>query len=235
MINLHISTNSLIVLSDQTSVIPSTDPRYGQILKILSVGFDEKAIEDVMNFTDKSDKENRIEIDVKKDTIKIDGIEMPTALKNKFLDLKRRHKPRSYLLKFWDKLQKNPSQNSINMLYNFLEHNGHPIMADGDFIAYKAVTMDLMDHHTEKNKHKIGCVIKMDREAVDSNPKETCSSGLHVASWDYLKEFNPDNSRYLEVLVDPKDVVAVPIDYNGTKMRTCRYKVYREVTKERGR
>ena len=176
---------------------------------------------------------DRLEVDLKNGKLLIDKNEMPEALQKKFLDLKRRHKPRSYLIKFWDKLQSNPSQNSIKMLYKFLEHNGHPIMADGNFIAYKAVTMDLMDHHTKTNKHKIGCVVKMDRKDVNADPHALCSAGLHIASWEYLKDFNSDCSRYLEVLVDPKDVVAVPNDYNGTKCRVSRYKVYREVTKER--
>ena len=115
------------------------------------------------------------------------------------------------------------------MLYKFLEHNGHPIMSDGCFIAYKAVTKDLKDHHTKQNEHKLGCVVRIDRDKVDSDPNRTCSSGLHVASWGYLEHFNADTSRWFEVLVNPKDVVAVPIDYHGTKMRVAAYKVYREV------
>lgn len=31
------------------------------------------------------------------------------------------------------------------------------------------------------------------------------------------------------VKVHPKDVVSVPYDYNGAKMRACRYEVLREV------
>lgn len=174
-------------------------------------------------------EDKRIEVLVKEDKILIDNIEMPECLKNKFMELKRRHKPRSYLVKFWDNLQKNPNKNSIDMLYKFLEHNGHPIMSDGCFIAYKAVTKDLKDHHTKQNEHKLGCVVRIDRSKVDSDPNRTCSSGLHVASWGYLEHFNADTSRWFEVLVNPKDVVAVPIDYHGTKMRVAAYKVYREV------
>lgn len=32
----------------------------------------------------------------------------------------------------------------------------------------------------------------------------------------------------MEVKVNPADVVAVPTDYNGTKMRTCRFEVVAE-------
>ena len=232
-INLHIMPQSLIAIDEITNTIPATDPRYNKILKVLSNGFDEDKIREILNFKDGSDKEDRIEVKLEEDTITIDKIEMPTGLRKSFLDLQRRHKPRAYLLTFWDKLQKNPSRRSIEMLFQFLEHNGHPIMADGCFIAYKAVRMDLTDHHSGTNEHKVGKILRMERKEVNPDPNETCSTGLHVCSWGYLKEFHSDDSRYFEVLVDPVDVVAVPNDYNGTKMRVCAYKIYKEIKNKR--
>jgi len=264
-VNLHIMTHSLIAVVQDNSaigtipfsfVVPAEDPRYSQILKVLSDGFDGIKITNILRFQDttdesKSDKipkeqvtherrarervkeKERIEVKPEEDKLLIDKIEMPSGLKKQFVELQRRHKPRSYLLKFWDKLQKNPNQESIKMLYHFLEHNGHPIMADGNFIAYKAVTMDCKDHHTKTNEHKVGKIIRMAREKVDSNPNETCSTGLHVCSFKYTENFYKGCSRYFEVLVDPKDVVCVPNDYNGTKMRVAAYKVYREIKEDR--
>ena len=262
MLSIHVMPNSLVVVTDEgTHIIAATDPRYNMILgtgvdearlkSILSPTYPmdmdsiarklahneeiRSRIKNALEYKDNKDEdnENRIEVKPKENKILIDNQEMPDGLKKSFMELKRRHKPRAYLLKFWDKLQKNPNQNSIQMLYKFLEHNGHPIMADGCFIAYKAVRKDLKDHHSGTNEHKKGKVIRMDRDEVNPDPTATCSSGLHICSWDYLKDFNPDSSRWFEVLVDPKDVVAVPKDYNGTKCRTAAYKVYREVTKQR--
>lgn len=231
MINLHIMTNSLIVICNDTHVISAQDLRYKEILKLLGNGtMDEDKIKNILFYKEEKE-DNRVEVDIKNDKLLIDNIEMPEGIKKQFLELRRRKKSKAYLANFWDKLQKNPNKNSIQMLYTFLEHNGHFIMADGDFIAYKAVTSDLLDYFTKTNKHKIGCVIKMDREQVDDNPNNMCSYGLHVCSPEYLRFFNnKDNPRYLEVLINPKDVVAVPDDYNGTKMRVARYKVYREVS-----
>ena len=250
MINLHITNNTLIVVSNNTTVLTASDSRYEQILKVLSTGFDEKLIENILNFVEveqqqkpkkkepelwavikpkKEVDEDRLKIDVKNDRMTIDNIDMPASIQKKFLELKKRHKSRSYLLRFWDNLQKNPNPNSIKMLYQFLDHNGHTIMADGNFIAYKAVRLDLKDHHTGKTEHKVGQVIKLERKLVDSDPKQTCSSGLHVCSFDYLKDFHPSESRWFEVLVKPQDVVCVPVDYDGTKCRVCAYKVYREI------
>lgn len=70
---------------------------------------------------------------------------------------------------------------------------------------------------------KVGEAIKMPREACDSDPEQTCSAGLHVGSMEYVKDFGHGGSVVLEVLVNPRNVVAVPYDYNNTKMRCCEY------------
>lgn len=69
----------------------------------------------------------------------------------------------------------------------------------------------------------------MERSLVDDNPNNTCSSGLHVASFKYAEDFG--SGRLVLCEVDPRDVVSVPVDYNSQKMRTCKYKVIGE-TKE---
>jgi hypothetical protein len=63
----------------------------------------------------------------------------------------------------------------------------------------------------------------MDRSQVDDDPNNTCSYGLHVGAWDYVKGFN--NGVILEVEVNPEDVVTIPYDYDSQKMRVCKYKV----------
>ena len=63
----------------------------------------------------------------------------------------------------------------------------------------------------------------MPREECDSDPNVTCSAGLHVGSMEYVHDFGHSDKVILEVLVSPRNVVAVPNDYNNTKMRTCEY------------
>ena len=114
------------------------------------------------------------------------------------------------------------------MLFKFLQHNGHPLTEDGCFIAYRSVKENFKDHHTGSIDNSPGKFVEMDRSTVDDNPDNTCSSGLHVASYDYASGFGYDNKKLVEVKVNPKDVVAVPRDYDGTKMRVCRFQVIRE-------
>jgi len=70
---------------------------------------------------------------------------------------------------------------------------------------------------------EVGSAVNMPREECDSNPEQTCSAGLHVGSMKYVYSFGGYNSVVLEVLVSPRNVVAVPFDYNNTKMRCCEY------------
>jgi hypothetical protein len=69
----------------------------------------------------------------------------------------------------------------------------------------------------------------MKREDCNHNPKETCSYGLHVASWHYLTsgpgDYTDRTLPIVECKVDPANVVSVPTDYDQSKMRVCEYEV----------
>lgn len=149
---------------------------------------------------------------------------LPIELSSKIIEFSKANENVEPLLAFWDNLKQNPSFNSRKMLFKFLEHNGHPITPDGCFIAYRSVRSDFKDHHTGTMDNSVGKIVEMSRDEVDDNPNNTCSSGLHVATWDYASTFGSDRVM-VEVKVRPQDVVAVPVDYNGTKMRTSRFEV----------
>lgn len=127
--------------------------------------------------------------------------------------------------KFLIKLDQNPSFNSRQQLMGFLDACDLPITDAGDFIAYKAVRDDFFDKHSGTVKYEIGSVVEMPRSAVDDNPANTCSHGLHVCS----KAYGRFADRLLIVYVNPADVVSVPTDYNNSKMRVCKLTVGEEV------
>lgn len=68
-----------------------------------------------------------------------------------------------------------------------------------------------------------GNVIEVARDYVDDNPDQTCSTGLHIGSYDYAASFS--RGTVVSVEFDPRDVVSVPTDYHGQKIRACKYKV----------
>lgn len=134
------------------------------------------------------------------------------------------------LVNLWDRIRNNVSYSVRTQLYKFLSHNDVLLMSDGRFVAYKSVTSDFKDFRTRTFDNSPGKEVTMPRNMVDDNPDQTCSDGLHVASWTYAVGFCSGGDRKLiACIVDPADVVSVPTDYNGTKMRCCRYIVDAEV------
>lgn len=150
------------------------------------------------------------------------GEELPEVLSERMMALKEEGFSVDRLVKFWENLKQNPSMRSREQLYSFLMQNGHPLTDDGCFIAYRGIKANFTDMHTGKMDNSPGKVVTMPREQVDDDPTRTCSRGLHVAAFEYAKNFG---NITVEVKVNPRDVVAVPTDYNGQKMRTCQFEV----------
>ena len=134
------------------------------------------------------------------------------------------------MIKFLFNINMNPSENSKQELYGFLETNRLPVTIDGHFLAYKMVRADFTDFRTGKFDNHPGKTVKMPRSEVDDDKTRTCSRGLHVCSGGYLGFWS--NGHTMLVKVHPKDVVSVPIDYKNSKMRLCEYYVVKELNEE---
>jgi len=68
----------------------------------------------------------------------------------------------------------------------------------------------------------------MERNSVDDNPNNTCSTGLHFCSLEYLKGFWGTSGHTMIIKINPMDVVSIPVDYDNSKGRCCRYVVVDE-------
>jgi hypothetical protein len=135
------------------------------------------------------------------------------------------------LVKFLDKLLSgNQSRDAVLSLYDFLEANNIPITEDGDFIVYKKVRSDYKDIHSGTFDNSPGQKLRIPAWQVESDRSVTCAKGLHVCARHYLPNFgNGSGSRVVICKVNPADVVAVPPDYNNSKMRVCAYEVVGEL------
>jgi hypothetical protein len=130
------------------------------------------------------------------------------------------------LLALWANIKMNPDPVAVKDLYTFLDRRQHPITDDGCFIAYKRVRDNFTDHYTGTIDNSVGVSPSMPRNEVDCNPKNTCSRGLHVASLEYARDqYQSGCGVLIAIKVHPKNVCAIPPDYNMTKMRTCGYDV----------
>jgi hypothetical protein len=132
------------------------------------------------------------------------------------------------MLRFLENLMSNPSKRAVDELYGFLEASKLPITDDGHFLAYKSVRQDFKDHHTGTMDNSPGTVVRMDRNKVDEDKDRTCSYGLHFAAHEYASNFG-SSGRMVVLKINPRDVVAIPSDYNKQKGRACEYLVLEEV------
>lgn len=146
------------------------------------------------------------------------------------------------LVRFLRKVTQNTSPDVRAQLYTWLDHQQFSLASDGDIIGYKYVRSDLTSswegretvrvdgvEHVGHIPHTVGAVVEMDRALVDDNPDRPCSVGLHVGTSEYVRG---SGAVHLLVKVNPADVVSVPTDYSGQKMRCCRYEVVSETHRE---
>lgn len=228
------SKNSITVNIDGTThIILKEDGMYPVLEQALRDG-NRKEIEKAVSVANYMKRQSEGLLDIVDGQVFLDNKPVHGALGQRFVEFINAQIGLEPLLNFCRKLRKNPSGASIDQLFGFLEANKHPITKSGNFIAYKKIRNDFKDFHSGTFDNSPGKVLEMNREDVNEDPSETCSTGLHVANWNYaMNSFHGGSGIMVEVEVDPADVVAVPIDYNQGKMRTCKYTVVKVITAKR--
>lgn len=235
-----LTDNALTVYNDKRPLtMLASDPRWDQAIDLLRAGdWDQlvlamqpaKAVAKYMSASNgKAELKNNI--------LYFNGQPLPKdwPIVQRILKMATAQLPIAPLMAFLTKVMANPSFRAVRSLIEFVEYGRLPLTDDGDFLAYKKVGPNYKDLHTGQFDNSVGQVLEMPRNMVDENPDRTCSSGLHVCSYDYLDGFGGDMSEGYRVVVckiNPADVVAVPNDYNNTKMRVCRYEVIDELEEE---
>jgi hypothetical protein len=181
--------------------------------------------EDIVELTDR--------VTVGSGGLHLDGEPVPGTLASTITRYRREGRPFMGLVRFLERLDANPSRRSREQLFSWTSRHDLEIDEDGFLIGYKGVTTELtsISHgsayvddvlHKGAIPNRVGSVISMPREDVQDDPTVTCSYGLHVGNKQYAQDFG---RTLLVVRVDPADVVSVPTDYDGQKMRCCRYEV----------
>lgn len=141
------------------------------------------------------------------------------------------------LIKFWEKLKLNPSYRVNRCLFDFIEANNIVINEKGNLIMYKIVgrTDDkevFVDLYTHKIKQRLGeSVPRLERNQVDDNIENLCSYGYHLCSWNYLPHYGSCVNELDAIILcelDPADIVAIPKDYNNSKIRCTTYTLLEE-------
>lgn len=134
----------------------------------------------------------------------------------------------SMWLRFWKRLQNNPSRRSMTQLYRFMQNRGIPIDEAGYILAYKSVQSNWLDFHSSTYENKVGAKHSMPRNKISDDPREACHEGFHVGSLEYARGFGGPDRRIVVCRVDPANVVCVPYDASSGKARVCEYHVIAE-------
>lgn len=136
--------------------------------------------------------------------------------------------------KFLNLTQEQESFKTRERLMDFAAHDKLNLNEDGYVVAFKNVRSDYMDKHSNTFRNQVGDSPSMPRSMVDDDHNNTCSNGLHVCSPTYLKGFWGTSGKTMRVVVDPRDFVGIPYDYQDSKARVCKYTVVEDVTDKIG-
>lgn len=214
------------VINGQSYTIASDHPKYKQVIEAIKQKNWDLFV-DLVNIT--KQVQNYTGVDVSDGAIMFNGEVIHNTLTKRIVSFMGQGLPFDPMMKFLSNLMSNPSKRATDELYDFLEAGELPITEDGHFLAFKNVRSNYFDIHSGKFDNSVGKVCEMPRNGVDEDKDRTCSSGLHFCSIKYLPHFSDgENGKTMIVKINPRDVVAIPADYNNTKGRTCRYEVVAE-------
>jgi predicted nucleic acid binding AN1-type Zn finger protein len=225
-----ITRSGISAIINGTSYVVETDhPKYDQALDAIR-NKNWNQFVDLVNISKQVKSYfDGTDVEIYDGTINYHGQVIHNTLTKRILNFMRDGLPHEPLLNFFKNLMQNPSKRAVDELYDFLEAGELPITEDGHFLAFKNVRSNYLDIHSGKFDNSVGKVCEMPRNGVDEDKERTCSYGLHFCSIKYLPHFtDTDGGKTMIVKINPKDVVAIPADYNNTKGRTCRYEVVAE-------
>lgn len=214
-----------IFYGDETITVTNSDNRYSKLRKACRDN-DINTIFRLADLTSLMETETSA-FKMKGSRILLDGDPLPIELSTKIAGLVKSGDTKT-LENFWKRLKKNPDKRVRENLYKFLSEQGMALTEDGCFIAYKYVNKDFKDSHTGKLDYSPGKTVKLDRNKCNSDPNQSCSTGLHVGTWSYSGE---GQTTVLLTKIDPYNVVSVPNDYDCKKMRCCEVTSVKQVTK----
>lgn len=219
----HISTDTSItvVVDGNTTTIQNDAPNF-KTLKAAIRANDEAAVRKNLSVSGAVEAWSRENFKYDGDGVFFKGEKVPSELGERIVAMAANGDSPEPLMKFWEKLQKNPSWRSVQQLFPFLRHQGIPIIGNGNFLAYKGVNSNYTDKHSGRVDNKPGAVCEMPRNKISDDPDQACHYGFHVGALAYARDFG---CTVVVCEVDPSDVVCIPHDSSQQKMRVSKYRV----------
>jgi hypothetical protein len=169
-------------------------------------------------------------------SLRVDDKPIHSALAARIVDHFRAGLDPVPLCLLYERIATHPDRGTAADLWAWIDHAQLPITTEGNIIAFKKVRADFCSYHRNRDgvhlPHEIGSRVSIPRSECDTSRDNTCSSGLHFCSYEYLPDYYGNEGRVLVLEIDPMDVVAIPQDYKLSKGRACAYTVIGEVAED---
>jgi hypothetical protein len=228
---MNIITDHSVTVFDQLKpvTVTSSHTLFEEIKDLVLEGFYDQALDLIDNRRTAKRAIADTSFELVGDCLYLDDYRIPDNMAARIFDLMSSYASVKPLELFFRNLLANPSYRAVQELYGFLELSKLPITDDGHFVAYKAVNSEYRDCHTDTMDNSVGAQPSMPRNLVDEDKNRTCSAGLHFAGYEYARNFVRNDGHLMAVRINPKDVVAIPSDYNNMKGRASTYTIVNEI------
>ena len=223
---MWVDGNLTVILKNKAHQVIPDHTNYKLILEALPTATEDELLE-LVDIEKAIATFSQGQVSIVNGKVMFEGEEVHGSISKRIIEFMSKGLPFQPLVNFLENLMKNPSMQSQQELYDFLEHENLPVTEDGCFLAYKAVNSDFKDKWKGTFDNKVGQVCEMRRAKVDDNRGRGCSAGLHAGALNYVANYgNVDaGDNIVIVKINPEDVVSVPSDCNCEKLRTCKYEV----------
>ena len=223
---MWVDGNLTVILKNKAHQVIPDHTNYKLILEALPTATEDELLE-LVDIEKAIATFSQGQVSIVNGKVMFEGEEVHGSISKRIIEFMSKGLPFQPLVNFLENLMQNPSMQSQQELYDFLEHENLPVTEDGCFLAYKAVNSDFKDKWRGTFDNKVGQVCEMRRAKVDDNRGRGCSAGLHAGALNYVANYgNVDaGDNIVIVKINPEDVVSVPSDCNCEKLRTCKYEV----------
>ena len=223
---MWVDGNLTVILKNKAHQVIPDHTNYKLILEALPTATEDELLE-LVDIEKAVATFSQGQVSIVNGKVMFEGEEVHGSISKRILEFMSKGLPFEPLVKFLENLMQNPSMQSQQELYDFLEHENLPVTEDGCFLAYKAVSKDFKDKWRGTFDNKVGQVCEMRRAKVDDNRGRGCSAGLHAGALNYVANYGSVDAgdNIVIVKINPEDVVSVPSDCNCEKLRTCKYEV----------
>lgn len=234
------TTSLTLVVAFRPTVIPSSHPNFAELVRLAAdPNTTERDVTPLLDIPTAITNYTGGQITVNNGRLFYRGVEVKNNLATIILGFVKSGQPEAAepFKKFLANCRNNPDLALVETIYDWVVKSNMPITPEGELIAWKIVGPDFKSLHSGRRgrlDHSIGAVVTEPREECDPNRNQTCSTGIHFCSLEYLEKGNyggglSGGNRIVAVVINPADITAIPTDYNLSKGRCCRLQVVGEV------